>query len=52
MELPGALLLVHAAATWAMVGLVWFVQVVHYPLFAQVGGMSLRLLIFSERRLR
>lgn len=28
-----ALLLVHAAATLAMVGLIWFVQVVHYPLF-------------------
>lgn len=25
------------AATWAMVGLIWFVQVVHYPLFALVG---------------
>ncbi|MEO1008301.1 MAG: hypothetical protein AAFX79_07020 [Planctomycetota bacterium] len=31
------LLLVHAAATWFMVGLIWFVQVVHYPLFADVG---------------
>jgi hypothetical protein len=26
-------LLAHAAATWYMVGLIWFVQVVHYPLF-------------------
>ncbi len=32
-----ALLLVNAAATWAMVGLIWFVQLVHYPLFARVG---------------
>lgn len=32
-----ALLLVHAAATVAMAGLVWFVQLVHYPLFARVG---------------
>ena len=31
------LIAVHAAATWAMVGLIWFVQVVHYPLFAAVG---------------
>ena len=31
------LLLVHAAATTAMCGLVWFVQVVHYPLLQQVG---------------
>ena len=30
-------LLAHAAGTWAMVGLIWFVQVVHYPLFAAVG---------------
>jgi hypothetical protein len=30
-------LLLHAAATLAMVGLIWFVQIVHYPLFAQVG---------------
>lgn len=29
--------LVHAAATWFMAGLIWFVQVVHYPLFAGVG---------------
>lgn len=28
---------VHTAATWFMVGLIWFVQVVHYPLFAAVG---------------
>ena len=32
-----ALLLVHAAATWFMTGLIWFVQVVHYPLMARVG---------------
>ena len=31
------LLLVHATATWFMTGLIWFVQVVHYPLFAGVG---------------
>lgn len=33
-----AVLLIHAAATFAMVGLIWFVQLVHYPLFAQVGA--------------
>jgi hypothetical protein len=32
-----SLLLLHAAATLYMMGLVWFVQVVHYPLFALVG---------------
>ena len=31
------LLAAHLAATAAMVGLIWFVQVVHYPLFAHVG---------------
>ena len=31
-------LLLNVAATWAMVGLIWFVQVVHYPLFAGVGS--------------
>lgn len=28
----------HLAATAAMTGLIWFVQVVHYPLFAAVGA--------------
>ena len=31
------LLLIHAFATLFMTGLIWFVQVVHYPLFASVG---------------
>jgi hypothetical protein len=31
------LLLVHAGATLFMVGLIWTIQVVHYPLFAKVG---------------
>jgi len=34
---PEPIVILHAAATWAMVGLIWFVQVVHYPLFAAVG---------------
>ncbi|MBX3434135.1 MAG: hypothetical protein KF847_12500 [Pirellulales bacterium] len=33
-----AVLLIHAASTWAMAGLIWFVQLVHYPLFARVGA--------------
>jgi hypothetical protein len=28
----------HAVPTLGMTGLIWFVQVVHYPLFAAVGG--------------
>jgi len=31
------LLLLHAFATLFMTGLIWFVQVVHYPLFVRVG---------------
>lgn len=31
-------LLANAAATLFMTGLIWFVQVVHYPLFARVGA--------------
>ncbi len=33
-----ALLSFHLAATSAMFGLIWFVQVVHYPLFGSVGA--------------
>jgi hypothetical protein len=32
------LLVVHLIATASMTGLIWFVQVVHYPLFARVGS--------------
>jgi hypothetical protein len=34
----GPLLLAHAAATLFMVGVIWFVQLVHYPLFAASAG--------------
>jgi hypothetical protein len=30
--------IVHFAATLSMVGLIWFVQIVHYPLFASVSA--------------
>jgi hypothetical protein len=33
-----AVLVVQAAASCALAGLVWFVQLVHYPLFSSVGG--------------
>ena len=32
------MLLVHAIATWFMVGLIWTIQTVHYPLFQSVGA--------------
>ena len=31
---PVVVLLVNAAATWFLTGLIWVVQVVHYPLFS------------------
>lgn len=36
-SLPRLLLLAHLAATLFMLGVIWFVQVVHYPLFDKVG---------------
>lgn len=37
-----AVLLVHAAATWAMVGVIWMVQLVQYPGFRLVGAEAFR----------
>jgi len=34
------IVLIQFAATWALVGLIWLVQVVHYPLFSQVGSVD------------
>ena len=34
------LLITNLAATWYMVGLIWFVQIEHYPQFADVGEAS------------
>ena len=31
------LLVIHFAVTWALVGLIWTIQAVHYPLFRDVG---------------
>ena len=37
MDTTLVIIMVHAAATLMMTGLIWFVQVVHYPLFHRVG---------------
>lgn len=37
------ILLVQAGSTWAMVGLIWFVQIVHYPLFSKVSSAEFSL---------
>jgi hypothetical protein len=36
-SLESGVLLAHAAATMFLTGLIWFVQVVHYPLMGHVG---------------
>lgn len=36
-SLPRLLLLSYLSATLFMLGVIWFVQVVHYPLFAKTG---------------
>jgi hypothetical protein len=41
-ELLHILWLAHLAGTLFLVGLIWVVQVVHYPLFAQVGAEHFR----------
>ena len=35
---PALVLLLNAVATLFMTGLIWFVQIVHYPLFGSVGA--------------
>ena len=37
---PVDLLLLHAAVTWALAGLIWTVQVVQYPGFALLGDVE------------
>lgn len=32
-----SLLVFHAAVTWALLGLIWTIQSVHYPMFEDVG---------------
>jgi hypothetical protein len=45
------ILLMQVAATLAMVGLIWFVQVVHYPLFARVGRSEFQDYEIAHQRL-
>ena len=45
-----AVLLVQAVASGAMCGIIWFVQVVHYPLFARVGGDERAFAVENQRR--
>ncbi|MBS0192275.1 MAG: hypothetical protein U0573_06590 [Phycisphaerales bacterium] len=49
-DLSQAVLLAHAAATWFMVGLIWFVQIVHYPLMAAVSAPQFAAYEVSHQR--
>lgn len=42
MSLEAAILLANAAATWLMCGVIWFVQLVHYPHFARYARDDFR----------
>ncbi len=37
LDFSRSILLIQVASTLAMVGLIWFVQIVHYPLYSRVG---------------
>ena len=50
-EMAILLLLLHTGSTLAMVGLIWFVQVVHYPLFARVGSSQFTAYELNHQRL-
>ena len=45
------ILLVHLAATLVMVGVIWFVQIVHYPPFSRVGSGGFALYSDAHSRL-
>jgi len=49
--LTDIILLLHALSTFAMLGIIWFVQVVHYPLFARVGEAGFALYAQTHSRL-
>ena len=44
-------MLVHVGATLFMVGVIWFVQVVHYPLFSRAGLEKVSLYSEAHSRL-
>ncbi len=50
MTLLHALMLLHTASTLFMTGLIWFVQIVHYPLMARVGSDSWK--AYQEQHMR
>lgn len=49
-DVESLLVLLNAVATWAMVGLIWFVQRVHYPLLALIGTERARTVALEHQR--
>ncbi len=43
-------LIISAAATWAMVGLIWTIQLVHYPMLASYSAMAPRAAAVEHQR--
>jgi hypothetical protein len=48
-SLPEALLIANAAATWLMCGVIWFVQLVHYPLFRAYDRAAFRAIMLAHQ---
>lgn len=42
LSLPTSVLLLNFIATLFMTGVIWYVQIVHYPLFSRVGAAAFR----------
>ena len=49
-QLTALIPMAHAGATWFMVGLIWFVQIVHYPLMAEVPPSAFSAYARSHQR--
>ena len=45
------ILLINIISTWFLIGVIWFVQIVHYPLFNKVGIEHFRLYEIHHTRL-
>jgi hypothetical protein len=45
-----AFLIIHAAISWSLIGLIWTIQVVHYPLFRDVGPAEF--VAYHDRHMR
>ena len=50
MSVELAVLLANAAATWVMCGVIWFVQLAHYPLFARYARDDFHAAMLDHQR--